>query len=404
MRVLLLSHSMCLEGRVHLGFKGYHLKGGTTMAFSDRYGAGYKPLAHSFPAPLRRYVIRQFTPSSEGARYEAELAYLIWRVFQKRTLFFGYTLDDLAIQVSHRFGQAAAEKMRDTRWKSDAIDYSVFDMSDPDPRDLEGEYEQKAQEEAMRALLGMPEPLFLDAIEFALADLSEGDIFQSEYQGWYSNRPDPKNSFDFDEWNFDFDDDNDDPLIGIVQRPLSAAQEVRAQVIAQVNALMKEQGIQYRFTDEGQAEWAADPLVQETIILPSLDSLQHRALETARGEFYHALKCMRLGDDASLRTAVLESGKSVESALKSLLTLKGITLSANGKNVEDLPALALWDVVLQERISPTEMKEVVTGPSRIRNKYAAHGTPSPINEAVANASVQSAAVSLTYIASLLDSA
>jgi len=198
------------------------------------------------------------------------------------------------------------------------------------------------------ALLALPEPMFLDAVEFGLKHIGP-------YAGG-------------------------NPLV------------------KEINALFARRGIYLRFDDWGNASWVGDPGNYGMVIEPALAALGDARLQGARGEFEAALRHLRGGSHKDLEDAIEEAGKSVESVMKVLLDEKGVTRS--GRDT----AFPLFDLLRDNAIVEAEADHAVLAAARIRNQWGGHGSGAAQRQPpldLADLAVRSAASAIVLLAGRL---
>ena len=96
--------------------------------------------------------------------------------------------------------------------------------------------------------------------------------------------------------------------------------------------------------------------------------------------------------------AIDEAAKSVEGAMKVLLTGRGVALSG------EETAQPLWNLLRDNGVVPSQTEASILGASRIRNAFGGHGAgaaPRSIPGGIPELAVQAAATAIGYLATLL---
>jgi hypothetical protein len=158
-------------------------------------------------------------------------------------------------------------------------------------------------------------------------------------------------------------------------------------------------GVPWRLGRDG-FEWSGDPGVAETVLAPALGALADPRLAGARAEFERALGALRRGGTDAFEQAVGDSGKSVESALESVLVTYGVDFNDRDG------ARRRWQLLCEAGILPAWSEHAVLGASLPRNRESAHGAgmdPRQVAEATATAAVGAAAVAITLLSGHLPS-
>jgi hypothetical protein len=249
---------------------------------------------------------------------------------------YGYgDVQDVADDIRDRWGDdARAEFLRDLRYDPDMATY-VFRH--------------------------LPAPLYLDYVEMAVEMYVEGNSVM-------------------------------DPLyVEYVEHPLAAP-------VRYLNELFALRRIDYRFDENGKAEWHGDEGAYHDVIRPALDALADERLAACREELEAALGHLRAGSAKDREDAIEEAGKSVESAMKVLLTERGIERAGNET------AQPLWKLLRDNGVVPPKTQDAILAPSRLRNEYGGHGAGEAVRdipEGIPEIAVRSAAAAIAYLAALL---
>jgi len=101
-----------------------------------------------------------------------------------------------------------------------------------------------------------------------------------------------------------------------------AGHEASTQYLAQLDELFAKRGVPYRVQDH-QIVSAGDQEHRDLVVEPALRALADVRLGRARDEFEAALAHLRAGTQKELEDPIEEAGKSVESAMKVLVTDTG---------------------------------------------------------------------------------
>jgi hypothetical protein len=167
--------------------------------------------------------------------------------------------------------------------------------------------------------------------------------------------------------------------------------------LREINRVFSVRGVSFRFTSAG-AEWHGDEGAYEEVIRPALDALQDPRLSGCRHEFDAALRHLRAGTLKDQEDAIEEAGKAVESAMKVVLQEHGVTLT--GKET----AQPLWNLLRDNQIVPPKSQDAILGTSRLRNEYGGHGQGGAVRQipaGIAELATRSAATAVAYLAERL---
>jgi len=207
----------------------------------------------------------------------------------------------------------------------------------------------------------VPAPLYLDYVELAVEKYA-GDraIVQEEYVDYI-----------------------DDPTVA----PLEY-----------LNGLLAARRIDYRFNEQGRAEWHGDEGAYFETIHPALDALKDLRLDGCRQEFEAALGHLRSGTAKDREDAIEETGKAVESAMKVTLDSHGIGRAGN-----ETPE-PLWNLLRENAVVPPKTKDAILSASRLRNEYGGHGQGGEVREipeGIPELAARAAAAAISYLAGRL---
>ncbi len=247
----------------------------------------------------------------------------------------GYgTFDEVAAEVARRFGQ-------------DASDHFLGEMNAHFKREQSRmSFAAGVDYNAEPAIRALPAPQFLDVLEIAIRNADYGGYRFAE----------------------------------------------------EANRLFAKRGVNYRFSDAGEAEWHGDEGAYLAIVRPALDALRDNRMAGARAEFDAALAHLRSGSTKDVEDAVEETAKAVESAMKVVLAESGVTLK--GKET----ARPLFDRMSKAGVVPAAADDAVLAASRIRNAFGGHGSgaqPREVPPGIAELAVRASASAICYLASRL---
>jgi HEPN domain-containing protein len=168
---------------------------------------------------------------------------------------------------------------------------------------------------------------------------------------------------------------------------------------ARITAICKRRGIPWEFTASEGFGWVGDTDVETLAMRPALSAIADLRLAGAtRTEFEQARVQLAIGTPAALKLSVIEAGSAVESAMKVLLTERGVTYPSTD------PASKLFGRLKDAGIVELPMERIILGASMVRNKKAGHGAgevPHDVPQETAEAVLASAAVSIAYLHKLL---
>jgi HEPN domain-containing protein len=168
---------------------------------------------------------------------------------------------------------------------------------------------------------------------------------------------------------------------------------------ARITAICKRRGIPWEFTASEGFGWIGDAEVETLVMRPTLSAITDRRLAGAtRSEFEQARVQLAVGTPAALKLSVIEAGSAVESAMKVLLTERGVTYPSTD------PASKLFGHLKDAGIVELAMERTILGASMVRNKKAGHGAgevPHDVPQEMAEAVLASAAVAIAYLHKLL---
>jgi hypothetical protein len=301
--------------------------------FSDRNIAAAKAAGDALPEDIRLSLIDWF--AAEGVRPEG-----VW-TWLKQEHGFG-EVEHVRTGIAERFGEPEAIR---------------FDAGVRAGRERAAGLSQNARWIARGALAGLPTPLFLDALEGALALLRETGT--SSYASALAEVPD---------------------------------------AVAQINRVFARRGVAFRAGSDGKMQWVGDAGAQTLVVAPALEALRDLRLGGARVEFETALRQLRAGSDKDLEQAGVEAAKAVESSMKALLDAHGVERDSRAA------AQKLWLTLREANLVPAESEAALLGALRIRNVAGAHGAggqPRQVPAELAVLTVQSAAAAIVYLATLL---
>jgi hypothetical protein len=226
-------------------------------SFSQEHAPPPRPLGPEIPAGVRVAIT---TWSAERGVDSQEIR-LLW--FQRS----GYgNAVDVGADVRDRWGEdAQALLARDIEDDVDILRY-------PDPRN---------QREAATGAVyrHVPAPLYLDYLELAIEKYArDRAIVEAEHA--------------------------------------DIIEDSRIAPVDYLNQLFATRRIDYRFDENGRAQWHGDEGAYVEIIRPALDALDDDRLAGCREEFEAALGHLRKGTQKDYEDAIEEAWKSVESAMQ----------------------------------------------------------------------------------------
>ena len=247
------------------------------------------------------------------------------------------------------------------RWGDDQAELLLQEIAN-DPVVAKWEIGSDGRRAAARKVVFryMPEPLYLDYLEEAIATYGRG---------------------------------LDDDLLyyDIVQDPILTP-------VRYLNELFAGRGIDYRFNGEGRAEWHGDEGAYHEVIRPALDALDDQRLAGCRHELEAALGHLRAGTPKDREDAIEEAGKAVESAMKVLLDQRNV------ERPDRQTAEQLWQALRDGGIVETPTHHAILSTSRLRNEWGAHGQGGEIRvipAGIPEHAVRAAAGAIAYLAELL---
>jgi HEPN domain-containing protein len=154
-------------------------------------------------------------------------------------------------------------------------------------------------------------------------------------------------------------------------------------------------GAPWAFDPTDGWQWVGDELVEMTILRPALSAIEDpRFAGGVRSEFESARNELRTGTPVARKQAVYESGASVESAMKVLLTEHGEQFP------ETDTAQRLFERLVAVGIVPKYMERMVLSAATPRNKKAGHGAGAVAHDVSAEdaeAIVAAAAGAIRYL-------
>jgi hypothetical protein len=302
-------------------------------SFSSRHAPPYPAAGPEIPVGVRDALLGWFNDPYGVSPTE------IWTKVRQAEGF-STSAGSAADDILDRFGEEAAQKF---------IDRVRYGGQEP----LAWSY--ASDKEAVAALLGLPTPLFLDALEHAVHLL--GRVQSGEWE-----------------------------VGGFV--PLG---------IDQINRVFEKRGIHYRMTANGKAEWHGDETAYRDIVAPALAALNDSRLAGSKVEFETALADLRRRTEQNRREAVAHAGAAVESAMKMLLDAHNLPRPKNQS------ARNLWEELWKTRIVAEKSEFAILAAPHLATTHGRHGvgTPAPVPAGVPEMAVQSGASAISYLAQLL---
>jgi HEPN domain-containing protein len=167
--------------------------------------------------------------------------------------------------------------------------------------------------------------------------------------------------------------------------------------LERINAICGRRGIPWEFTAADGFTWIGDAEVEELAMRPALSAVQDPRLTGAKDHFSSARSELAEGTPKALRQSVHESACAVESAMKAVLTQRGVEYD------ERDTAFKLFGHLVAAGIVPQFMEYAVLSVASPRNKVAGHGGEEPhdVSEELAETVMASAATAIAYLQKLL---
>lgn len=308
-------------------------------SFSEKHAPPPRPLGPEIPAGVRRAILSWF--SERGVDPEE----IRKRWFQR----LGYgSVDDVLDDVRERWDDITSATMLRDLEQDEAV-----------ARWSEGAKRWRAA--TLISYLHVPAPLYLDYVQHAIAKYVEDraivDVDYIEYAK--------------------------DPMIAPV---------------TYLNELFAARRIDYRFNENGLAEWHGDEGTYFEVIRPALDVLDDPRLVGCRQEFEAALGHLRAGRPKDREDAIEEAGKAVESAMKVILDDRNIPRTGK-ENAEKL-----WELVRDAGVVETPTHHAILATAGLRNEWGGHGQGAEIRQipdGIPELAVRTAAAAIAYVAALL---
>lgn len=175
-----------------------------------------------------------------------------------------------------------------------------------------------------------------------------------------------------------------------------------ARVPQEINRICELRGVPYRLRGVGSTlrfEWVGDEEIAARVIGPALSALDDPRLSGgARQEFNDARQQLREATPSSRKRAVHEACSAVESALKVLLSERGVPYSPKAT------LQPLFNAARDAGLLSGDLEEIITGAGRFGNRRSRHGAgviahDVPVEEA--EAAVAAAAVAIALVAKRL---
>jgi hypothetical protein len=311
------------------------------MSYSERNAPRHEPAGAGIPSGVRLALLSWIEDLDVA---DPPTPKEIWRRLMQR-IGYGDVLDVLD-DVETRFGSDAGEPVL-AAFQAERARRRSVPQSDP-------------SRYAVPALSTIPAPLFLDALEIAVELLG--------------GRPRVYEDI------IEYDD---------------------GRAVEEINRLFTVRGINYRFREDGKAEWHGDEGTYAQVVAPALIALADPLLLSAAKEFGDALNGLRNGTRVGHKNAIRDASNAVETTMKTLLDEHGIERQGNET------ADPLWELLHRGGVVAAKTKDPITASPRLRNAYGGHG-PNPDGEPVPagipELAVHSASTAITYLAALLPGA
>lgn len=176
-------------------------------------------------------------------------------------------------------------------------------------------------------------------------------------------------------------------------------------LVRYVDAAMQAHAVPFAANRDGRTfRWIGDPVLHGEAIEPALRALQDRRLAVAQGEFGDALVKRRAGRASDMRDAVHEAANATESVMEVLHSVHKIS-APNKKAASALfNSLASPTATSDGALLPGHIQHLVLAAAEIRNEEGGHGqgtvasAPSP---AMVDATMGAAASAITVLATYL---
>jgi hypothetical protein len=166
-----------------------------------------------------------------------------------------------------------------------------------------------------------------------------------------------------------------------------------------ITAICRNRGVPWRFDPEDGWCWVGDSVVEEEVVRPALSALHDpRFAGSVRNEFEQARVKLRDGIPAARKQALTEAAKSVESAMKVVLTTRNIPYESTEG------AQKLFNRLCDAQYLSADTECLILSAPRPRNKRGAHGDGPVVQEvrqAEAEAFVAGAATAIYFLHKLL---
>jgi hypothetical protein len=177
-------------------------------------------------------------------------------------------------------------------------------------------------------------------------------------------------------------------------------------LVRYVDAAMRAHAVPFAANPDGQTfRWVGDPVLRDKAVAPALHALADRRLAVARAEFADALVKRRAGRASDMRDAVHEAANATESVMEVLLSVHGVpapnkkTASALFNRLAD-PAATSNGAVL-----PGHIQQLALAAAEIRNYEGGHSQGTAVSApsaAMVDAAIGAAASAITVLATYLD--
>jgi len=308
-------------------------------SFSEEHAPPPRPLGPEIPAGVRRAIRSWFSERSVDAEEVRK------RWFQR----LGYGgVDDVLDDVRDRWDDITSATMR----------------RDLEEDEVVARWSEGAKARAAATLISylhVPAPLYLHYVQHAIAKYVEDRAIV----------------------DVDYIDYAEDPMIAPV---------------AYLNDLFAARRIDYRFNENGLAEWHGDEGTYFEVVRPALDALDDARFAGCRQEFEAALGHLRAGTPKDREDAIEEAGKAVESAMK--VVLDALSIPSTGKE----NAEKLWQSIRDAGVVETPTHHAIVSAAGLRNEWGGHGQGSEIRQipdGIPELAVRTAAAAIAYLAGLL---
>jgi hypothetical protein len=188
--------------------------------------------------------------------------------------------------------------------------------------------------------------------------------------------------------------------------PLSKTAQMSSEALVRyIGAAMEAHAVPFGVNPDGLTfRWIGDSVLHKEAIAPALHALQDRRLTAARAEFSDALVKRRAGRASDMRDATHEAANATESVLAVLLSVHDIPAPNNKTASALFNRLAAPTATSRGAVLPGHVQYLVLAAAEIRNHEGGHGqgtTASAPSPAMVDAAIGAAASAITLLATYL---